>query len=174
LWMKRGVVLIAVLLVAAGAGAGARTLQFHGAAKPGVHVLGVDVGGESRAQTERHLRAWANRPVTIRAAGRSYHVRRGWLIALDASATAQRALDAGSWDALLLPQRVDVAPVVAPAGDARNVLQEIARSNRAPVSATVSVHGTTLTTSPSKAGLELNRAALLRRLSQNTAVVVAP
>ena len=172
--MKRGVVLIVVLvLVAAGAGV-ARALQYHGAAKPGVHVLGIDVGGKSRAEIERQLRGWSKRPVTIRASGRSYHVRRGWLVAIDARATATRALDAGSWDSLVLAQHVDVAPVLSTAGDARNVLQEIARTSREPISATVTVHGTDVATTPAQTGLELDRAALLHRLSQNTAVVNAP
>jgi vancomycin resistance protein YoaR len=173
--MKRGVlVLMAVVLLAAGGAAVARALQFHGKAKPGVHLLGIDVGGESRAQIDRKLRAWANRPVTIRAAGRSYHVRRGWLVAIDTNATVTRALDAGSWSALVLAKRVDVAPVVSPAGDASNVLYEIARSNRAPVSATVSVRGTTVATTPARTGLQLDQAELLRRLSRNRAVVDAP
>lgn len=172
--MKRGVVLVIVLVVVAGGAAVARALQFHGAAKPGVHVLGIDVGGESRAQIDRRLRAWANRPVTIRAAGRSYHVRRGWLVALDTHATATRALDAGSWAALVVAKRVDVVPVVAPAGDASNVLEQIAKTNRAPVPATVSVHGTTVSSTPGLVGIELDRAALIRRLSRNRAVVDAP
>jgi vancomycin resistance protein YoaR len=172
--MKRGVVLIGVVLVAVVGAAVARAVQFHGTAKPGVHVLGIDVGGESRAQITRRLRAWSNRPVTIRAAGRAYHVRRGWLVAIDTHATAARALDSGSWTSLLLAERVDVHPVVAPTGDASNVLQEIARSNRAPVAATVSVRGTTVTTTPARVGLALDRAALLRRLALDRAVVAAP
>ena len=172
--MKRGVVLIGVVLVAVVGAAVARAVQFHGTAKPGVHVLGIDVGGKSRAQITRRLRAWSNRPVTIRAAGRAYHVRRGWLVAIDTDATAARALDSGSWTSLLLAERVDVHPVVAPTGDASNVLQEIARSNRAPVAATVSVRGTTVTTTPARVGLALDRAALLRRLALDRAVVAAP
>lgn len=172
--MQRGVVLIVVLvLVAAGAGV-ARALQFHGAAKPGVHVLGIDVGGKSRAQIERQLRGWSKRSVTIRASGRSYHVRRGWLVAIDTHATATRALDAGSWGSLVLAQHVDVDPILSTAGDARNVLQEIARTSREPISATVTVHGTDVATTPAQTGLELDRAALLQRLSQNTTVVNAP
>ena len=172
--MKRGVVVVIVLVVVAGGAALARALQYRGEAKPGVHVLGIDVGGESRAQIDRQLRVWANRPVTIRAAGRSYHVRRGWLVAIDKQATATRALKAGSPAALVVAKRVDVAPVVAPAGDASNVLEQIAKTNRAPVPATVSVHGTTVSSTPGLVGIELDRAALLRRLSRNSAVVNAP
>src|SRR4051812_2129335 len=150
--MKRGVVLLVVVLVAAAGAAVARALQFEGAAKPGVHVLGIDVAGQDRAQIEQHLRLWAKSRVTIRASGRSYHVRRGWLVSVDAAATAERALRAGSWGALVVADRVDVAPVLARASDASNVLEEIARSNRTPRSATVRVHGTTVVTTPAVVG----------------------
>src|SRR5438132_655374 len=121
--MKRAVVLLTVLLIAAFVAAVARGLQFRGAAKPGVHILGVDVGG------------WSRRPVTIRAAGRSYHVQRGWLVSIDAEATTARVLAAGSELALVVPSRVDVAPVIRRAGEAENVLAELARAGRDPVPA---------------------------------------
>ena len=172
--MKRGVVLVSIVVAALVGAVVVRAVQFHGAGKPGVHVLGIDVGGDSRGRIEQRLRAWSNRPVTIRAAGRAYHVRRGWLVAIDRRATATRALAAGSLGSLLVPRRVDVAPVVAPTRDATNVLQQIARSNRAPVPATVSVHGTTVTTTPARLGLRLDRAALLRRLELDRSVLAAP
>jgi vancomycin resistance protein YoaR len=172
--MKRGVVLIVVLLLVVAGIAVARTLQYQGAAKPGVQVLGIDVGGKSRAQIERRLHAWARRPVTIRAAGRSYHVRRGWLVSIDAAATATRALAAGSWRSLVLSKHVDVVPVVSPASDASNVLQEIAKSSKPAVSATLAVHGTQIVTTPARDGIRLDRTALLHRLERNTATVNAP
>ena len=172
--MKRGVVLISIVLVAAAGAVAVRALQFHGAAKPGVHVLGIDVGGESKARIEQTLRTWSRGPVTIRAAGRSYHVRRGWLVSIDTRATATRALAAGSLSSLLVSHRVDVAPAVARSGYASNVLQQIARSNRAPVAAKVSVHGTTVTTTPARQGLRLDREALLRRLALDRPVLAAP
>jgi vancomycin resistance protein YoaR len=172
--MKRGVVLISIVLVAAAGAAVVRALQFHGAAKPGVHVLGIDVGGESKARIEQSLRAWSRSPVTIRAAGRAYHVRRGWLVAIDTGATATRALAAGSLSSLLVSHRVDVPPAVARSGYASNVLQQIARSNRAPVAAGVVVHGTTVKTTPAREGLRLDRAALLRRLALDRPVLAAP
>jgi vancomycin resistance protein YoaR len=172
--MKRGAVVIGIVLVVAVGAAMARAVQFYGVAKPGVHVLGIDVGGESRGRIEHRLSAWANGAVTIRAAGRVYHVRRGWLVVVDKHSTAARALDAGSWTSVLLSHRVDVAPAVAASGDASNVLREIARSNRAAVAATVSVHGTAVTTTPARIGLELDRRALLRRLALDRKVVTAP
>jgi vancomycin resistance protein YoaR len=172
--MTRAVVLLTVLLIAAFAAAMARGLQFRGAAKPGVHVLGVDVGGRSREQIVRDLRGWSRRRVTIRAAGRSYHVQRGWLVSIDAGETAARALAAGSELALVVPTRVDVAPVVRRAGGAGNVLAALAHAGRDPVSAGVKLEGTTVVVSPAREGRRLDNAGLLQRLSRNTSVVSAP
>jgi vancomycin resistance protein YoaR len=172
--MKRGVVVIGALLLVAAGVAVARTLQYQDAAKPGVHVLGIDVGGKNRAQIVQRLNAWARRPVTIRAAGRSYHVRRGWLVSLESAATAKRALAAGPWRSVVLSKHVDVAPVISISSDASNVLQEIAKSGRPAVSATLAVHGTQIVTTPARDGIRLDRAELLRRLGRNAAVVNAP
>ncbi|MDX6477193.1 MAG: hypothetical protein QOH95_2704 [Gaiellaceae bacterium] len=172
--MKRAAVLLAVVLIAAIGAAVARGLQFRGAAKPGVHVLGADVGGESREQIARQLRGWSRHEVTIRAGGRSYHVQRGWLVSIDADATASRALESGSEIALVVPSRVDVVPVVRRAGQAGNVLDELARAGRDPVPANVELRGTTVVVTRAKDGLRLDSAALLRRLSRNVSVVHAP
>jgi vancomycin resistance protein YoaR len=173
--MRRPIlVVLGVVLLAASAAAVARGLQFRGAAKPGVHLLGIDVGGKNRAQIESQVRSWSARPVTIRSDGRAYHVPRGWLVAINAAATAKRALAAGSPVSLVVAERVDVVPVAAPAGGSADVLQALAKANREPVSATVALHGTDVLTTPASDGLELDRSALLRRLAQNTAVVDAP
>jgi vancomycin resistance protein YoaR len=172
--MKRVLVLICLLLLAAVAAAVARGLQFRGAAKPGVHVLGIDVGGKSRAQIVRDLRSWSRREVTIRAGERSYHVQRGWLVAVDAGATADRVLDAGSELALVMPARVDVPPVVRRAGGAGNVLAEVARAGSDPVSANVELRGTDVVVTHARDGRRLNQAVLLRRLSHPAHVVNAP
>ena len=172
--MKRAAVLLVVVLVAASGAAVARGLQFRGAAKPGVHVLGIDVGGDSREQIERELRGWSKQQVTIRAAGHTYRVPRGWLVSMNVGATATRALDAGSEIALVVPSRVDVVPVVRRATNAGNVLAALARAGRAPVSANVTLHGTTVAVTPARDGRRLDNAALLRRLSRNTTVVDAP
>src|SRR6185312_12630021 len=71
--MRRVLLIVVALVLLAFAGAGVvRGLQYRGAAKPGVHVLGTDVGGKSRAQIEAAVQAWGNRLVTVRAGGRSY------------------------------------------------------------------------------------------------------
>jgi vancomycin resistance protein YoaR len=171
--MKRLAAVAVPLALLAGA-AGIRVAQFHGDAKPGVHVLGVDVGGESRGGIESAIRSWSSQPVTIRAGGRTYHVRRGWLVAVDVRATADRALSAGGWTSLAVARRVDVPPVAGRAGDAGNVLREIARAGRPAVSATVRVEGTRVLTTRARTGLRLDRSALLDRLVRHEAVVDAP
>ena len=172
--MKRALILLAVAVVAAGAAAVARAVQYEGAAKPGVRVLGRDVGGDSRGQIEAFLHRWSARPVTVRADGRSYHVPRGWLVAVDAHETASRALAAGSPASLFLASRVDVQPVLARAGNAGNVLSQIARAGRAPVSARVVVHGTDVTVAHARDGRKLDRGALLARFVAGATVVDAP
>jgi vancomycin resistance protein YoaR len=172
--VKRVFILSAVVLLAAVAAAVARGLQFSGEAKPGVHVLGVDVGGKSRAQIEAQLHAWSTHAVTIRTGGHAYHVPRGWLVHVNVHSTATRALAAGSTVSLVVPQRVDVAPVVASAGGSANVLGALAKTDRLPVSATVTLHGIRVATTPAREGIELDRAALLRLLSEDTATIVAP
>ena len=172
--MRRAVILIVVLVVAAAGTAVARALQFHHAAKPGVHVLGVDVGGRSSAQIVSALEDWGAQEVTIRGGGRTYHVPRNWLVSVDAPATAKRALAAGDWNALVVARRVDVAPVLGSAPSAGNVLEQIARAGRAPVSATVRIEGDHAVTTPAREGLTLDRAELLRRLSRSSKVVDVP
>jgi vancomycin resistance protein YoaR len=172
--VKRLAVVLAVLLVAAIGAAVARGLQFRGSAKPGVHVLGMDVGGDSRDRIERKLRSWSKQQITIRTDGRSYHVQRGWLVSIDAPATAARARAAGSEIALVFPSDVDVAPVVRRASNASNVLNALAHAGRDPVSATVALHGATVVVTPAREGRQLDDAALLRRLSHDTTVVDAP
>ena len=113
------------------------------------------------AEIESALAAWSRRPVTIRAGGRSYHVPRGWLVSVDARATAARALSAGSPVALVVPLHEQVAPVLARAGGAGDVLREIARAERPAVSAAVTLHGTTVVVTPAQIGRQLDRGALL-------------
>ncbi len=172
--VKRALVLLLVLALAAVVAAVARGLQFRGVAKPGVHVLGVDVGGKSRSEIQESLRSWSAHAVTIHTDGHTYHVPRGWLVKIDARSTATRALSAGSTVSLVVPERVDVKPVARPAGGSADVLRALAKANRDPVSATVTVRGTTVATTPAREGLELNRAALLQRLAENSGSIVTP
>jgi vancomycin resistance protein YoaR len=172
--VDRRLILVGVVVAAAIAAAGVRLLQFHGDAKPGVYVLGIDVGGKSRSEVAAAIRGWSAQRVTIRAGGHTYHVPRGWLVAVDAEATATRALDGGAVSSLVVPRRTDVAPVVKRAAVAGNVLSEIARAGRPAVSSTVRVDGWQADTTPARIGLRLDRAALLQRLIERDLVVDAP
>jgi vancomycin resistance protein YoaR len=173
--MTRVALVAGGLLVLAAIGATAvRAIEYRGAAKPGVAVLGIDLGGKSRAQIESALRAWGRRPVTIRAAGRSYHVPRAWLVSLDVNKTSARALAAGTPLALVLPSKTDVAPVLRRAGGAGDVLQQLARSETPPVSAAVALRGTHVVVTRGRDGRRLDRAALLRRLASGVRVLDAP
>ena len=171
---RTGLVLLAVLLLAAIGAAVARALEYRGAAKPGVQVLGIDVGGKTHAQIDASLARWARLPVTIRAGGHSYHVPRGWLVSVDRGATATRALAAGSTVSLLVPHDIEVEPVIARAQGAADVLTEIARAGETPVSATVTMHGTNAVVTPARIGRSLDRVALLHLLSDDVDVVDAP
>ena len=129
-------------------------------------MLGIDVGGQSRAEIVSAIGRWSAQRVTIHADGHSYHVPRGWLVAVDAQATAKRALAAGSWSTLVVERRTVVAPAMKRASVAGNVLSEIARAGRPAVSATVRVDGWRAVTTPARVGRRLDRAALLQRLRQ--------
>jgi vancomycin resistance protein YoaR len=172
--MRRVLIVLGVVVLAAVGAAVARAIQFDGAAKPGVHVLGLDLSGKSRSAIEARLRAWSRRPVTIDVGNRTYRVERGWLVSLDAPATADRALAAGSLGSLVVASRVDVQPVFRPATGVTNVLAEIATAGSAPVSSTVTLHGLTVSTTSAKDGRTLNRPALLRLLATNRLLIDAP
>jgi len=172
--VSRRVILAGAVVAAAIVAAGGRVLQFHGEAKPGVHVLGVDVGGRSRSEIAATIGRWSRQRVTIHGGGHTYHVPRSWLVAIDAEATSTRALAAGSTSSLVVARRTDVDPVVSRAAVAGNVLAEIARAGSAPVSATVRVEGWQAVLTPSHAGLRLDRKALLQRLIERDLVVEAP
>ena len=167
--------LIAFGLVAALAIASiVRLVQYDGVAKPGVHVLGVDVGGKSRAQIISLVDDWDAHPVTISVGRRSYHVQRGWLVSVDAAATAKRALSAGSTFALISAKRVVVEPALGRATSANNVLKALAEDNRRAVSATVRLHGTHVAVTQAHSGRRLDSDRLLSLLERNKTAVEAP
>jgi len=167
-------ILVGVVVAAAIGAAGVRLFQFRGDAKPGVHVLGIDVGGQSRSEIDSTIRRWSAQRVTIHGGGHTYHVPRGWLVAVDAQATATHVLAAGSVGSLVVAQRTDVAPVVKRAAVAGNVLAEIARSGSPAEPASVRVDGWHAVMTPARIGLRLDRAALLRRLIERDRVIEAP
>ena len=137
-------------------------------------MLGLDVGGKSRGEIESALAAWSRRPVTIRAGGHSYHVPRGWLVSVDARATAARALGASSPVALVVPLHKQVAPVLARAGGAGDVLREIAEPSTRPSRPRWTLHGATVVVTPAQIGRELDRGALLDLLAGDASTIDAP
>ncbi len=172
--VKRLAVICGVVAAAAGVAAGARALQYHGVAKPGVHVVGRDVGGDSRARIEALVRRWSNELVTVHVGPRAYHVPRGWVVAVDPARTASRALAAGSALSLFVSRRVDVEPVLSRAPNVRNILAAIARAGRAPVSAGVVVRGTQVVVTPARDGRALDNRAMLARFVAGGRDVRAP
>ncbi len=112
--------------------------------------------------------------MTIHGGGHTYHVPRGWLVAVDAQATATHVLAAGSMGSLVVAKRTDVAPVVKRAAVAGNVLAEIARAGRSAVPASVRVDGWQAVMTPARIGLRLDRTALLQRLIERDRVIEAP
>jgi len=173
--VKRVVFVVGALVAVVALGTTvARAIEYSGAAKPGVSVLGIDVGGKSKSAIEAALVQWGREPVTIRAAGRSYHVPRAWLVSVDVRRTAERALAAGSPVALVLPMDDRVDPVLARAGDASNVLTELGRSEAAPQSASVTLQGRQAVVAPSRTGRRLDRGALLNLLAGDARVIDAP
>jgi vancomycin resistance protein YoaR len=172
--VKRAALIVAIVVLIAVGAAAARAIEYSGAAKPGVSVLGIDVGGKSRSEIEAALRAWGRELVTIRAGGRSYHVPRAWLVSLDVPQTADRALAAGSAFALVVPAGDRVEPELRRAGEANNVLDELGRSEAQPVSATVAVRGTHVVATQGRNGRRLDRDALLGLLAGGNRDIDAP
>ena len=172
--MRKVAIGVVALALAAAAVTGAQAVRYSGEARPGVHVLGVEVGGRDRAQVARLLRGWLARPVVVHAGARTFHVPRGWVLQLDARATVERTLSAGSPVSFVVPQRVDVEPALRRSSGAAGVLGEIARAGRAPVSASVRLDGTEVVVAPGRTGLTLDRGELVRRLEGGAAVVDAP
>ena len=115
--MKRGVVLISIVVVAAAGAAAVRAAAVPrsreaGRARARDRCRRGEQGADRAApadvvETGRSRSARRGAPTTCAGAGSSRSTRR---------ATATRALAAGSLGSLLVSHRVDVAPVVAPSG----------------------------------------------------------
>jgi vancomycin resistance protein YoaR len=171
--LKTGLILVCALAVAVAAAAGAQALRYRGEAKPGVTVLGVDVGGRDREGVgealSRAARGWLAHVVEIKTPQRVVHVRRGDLLRLDREATVNAALAVGS------PFSFDetrVAPVWRPRPN--TYLDAIAQLGRDPVSARVELVETQPVVRPAVPGLRLRRAALVAAVRRGALRVVAP
>ena len=165
--------MVAIAVLAPLGAVGARAVSYRGAANPGVHVLGVDLGGKSRAEARMAVNAaadrWLAREIEIKTPRRAVHMRRGDLIRLDVEPTVDAAMAAGSPFSF---GDTTVAPRWRPA--ASGYLAEIARLGRAPVSARVELVGTKPVVHPSRPGLRLNRALLLAAVRRGAQRVHVP
>ena len=133
---------------------------------------------ESRGpRSTRRSRAWAKRPVTIRAGGHSYHVPRGWLVVDRPSTRPRRARSTpGRRSSLLVPHDVDVAAGGRPRpGRGRCADRDRARGPVARSARPSPLHGTDAVddagTGRARSSTELRCSALL---SDDVDVVDAP
>ena len=167
------IAVLAVAVLAVPVAVGARVMAYRGEAKPGVRVLGVDLGGKNRRQVEAAIGEaadrWLAEEVEIETPRRTVRVRRASLIRLDLERTADAAMGTGS--ALSLDETT-VAPRWRPA--ATGYLDAIAKLGRAPVSARVELVGTKPVVHPSRNGLRLDPAPLLTAVERGARTVRVP
>jgi vancomycin resistance protein YoaR len=131
-----------VLVIALGVALGLRALDYRGEAMPGVRILGADVGGQGRTDVARtawvEVRTALARPVNVNVEGGSIAV---------------------------VPGRFDVEPIyrVRERAAAR-LFAQVQHFGRPPVDAGVAMSGTTPVVKPARAGLVLDREALISAL----------
>ena len=169
------------LLAAAGALA-ARDALHRDEPLPGVHVLGADVAGLSRADAAAEIRAATAarlaQPVVLRVGRRDVRVAPKLIFTLDRAATTDAAVRAGreTWSsralALLAPLTGEtvVAPVLRERPAARERLRALlGRFADPPVSAAVVMRGGEPTVRASRAGSAADLDLLLARLAHRVA-----
>jgi len=164
--------LVGALAVVAGLYVAAYVLAGPGIAR-GTTVLGVPIGGQSRAEAaarlERELRDEARAPMVVRAGATETRVAPGRAgLSLDISATVEQA-QARSWNPLELADALvggdEVAPVVAVDHDAlRLEVDRLAgRLDGDPVDGTVGIDrqggAVTVVTTPPEPGVRVDRPA---------------
>jgi vancomycin resistance protein YoaR len=174
----RGLVVAAALV---GAALGAQWYRYEGEALPGVHLVGVDVAGKTRAQVGTAVwvagRQALAQPVVIHARQGLVTVRPSTVLRIDPRGSAALALAAGRSSRgvhaayLLDPlSSHDVAPVFHVREKAMAALiARVERFGRPRRSATVELQGLTPVVRPARAGLEVDRAALIAELEASVA-----
>jgi vancomycin resistance protein YoaR len=165
---------LALLVLLAGAGLFARAYALREAVLPGVSVAGVDVGGlergEAQTRLEQELGARLAQPVRVAVGERAFAVRPGRVWALDVAATEQRAFQAGRESlasrlgALVAPFAFEraVEPVldVRP-GERRDVQATLHRLTARPVNAGLRMRGTQVVVRPARPGTSVEVDPLL-------------
>jgi vancomycin resistance protein YoaR len=173
-WPATIALFLALLLVVAGAIVFVRALSFRNAVLPGIAVASVDVGGlspaEAQAKIETRLEPRLARPVRVNVGEGSFVVRPDRIWSLDATATEERAYQAGRESiqarlgALLAPFAFgrDVEPVLDLRPAERRKLQTILDgATDRPVNATLEMDGTQVVVEPARAGTAVDVDALL-------------
>ncbi len=170
--------LLFTLAVVGMAALGVRAYLFKDEALPGVRVLGTDLTGQSQeraaATLRRAVQPRLTRVVAVEVGRRTVELSPSWLLALNESATAKRALHASRGSVneqivSLLPrmaERRDVTPVFRVRSEAASVLAQLRRYARRPVSATVAISGLEPVVRPARAGQRLDEPALLEALKR--------
>jgi vancomycin resistance protein YoaR len=156
---------LALLVLLAGAALFARAYTLREAVLPGVSVAGADVGGlarsdaRTRLQTELGARLAAS--VRVSVGERAFAVRPDRVWALDVAATEQRAFQAGRESlasrlgALVAPFAFErtVAPVLDDRpGERRKVQKTLQELTARPVNAGLTMRGTRVVVRPGAAG----------------------
>jgi vancomycin resistance protein YoaR len=168
---------LALLVVVAGAALFARAYTLRDSVLPGVSVAGVDVGGLARADAQARLRQELGprlaEPVRISVGDEAFVVRPDQVWALDVAATEQRAFQAGRESlgsrlgALTGPFAPEhaVAPVLDPRpGERRDVQTTLRTLTARPVDAGLEVDGTHVVVRPGRPGTDVEVDPLLASL----------
>jgi vancomycin resistance protein YoaR len=162
---RRVGVAVGLMLLAAAVTLLVRTIVYQGQTMPGVRVLGVDVGGRSRAAAARRIRAAVDarlaQPVSVVAGDRLLSLRPSRVLAVDVKTTTDAALRAGQASflsrsaALMTPVALttDVVPTLRIRRVAAGAyLEGLGDLGKPPVDATVSLRGLTPAVVPARAG----------------------
>lgn len=170
-WVVLGEGLIAAVILAATA----LFLLYHSdLIMPGVHTLGIELGGMSKAEAVTALQEnWQQRAIILHAGKTTYGINPALLgITFDAEATAQAAYQQGRLKVL---QDTSVSPVLridSPTATAN--LQSLApQFNKPPVNAGVRIANGRVEMTPPLAGQTVDVATTVTQLEQNLAQIVA-
>ena len=165
---------VALLVMAAGAVLFARAYTLQDAVLPGVSVAGVDIGGLSHADARAKLQAELGprlaEPVRVTVGEQAFVIRPGKALVLDVAATEQRAYQAGRESvlsrlgALLAPfaftQEVDPVLEVLP-GERSTVREQLRELTVRPTNARLRMDGGEVVVRPGVAGTAVDVDPLL-------------
>src|SRR2546426_7500625 len=167
-----------VVAVVAGIVVGVQWLRYRHEALPAVRVLGVDVGGKPRAEIEHDAfvagRRLLARPLVVHARQGLVTLRPASVLRVDVERTAAAAVAAGRSNAALevlyLVDPVsthDVSPMFRVREQGMTeLLARVQRFGRPPRAATVELQGLEPVVHPSRAGVGVDRRALIAAIER--------